>query len=811
VVISKLTSYYLPILLCLGAPAFAQVNVWTQRYNDARTGANLSEIRLNTTNVSDVTQFGKLFSLTVDGSTQAQFLSVLNVAIPGKGTHDVVYVATMNDKLYAFDASSNTGANADPLWVVDFANPAAGITAVPIVDLTGSNSLNIVGNVGIAGTPVIDPGTGTMYLVARTKENGSYLQRLHAVDIQSGAERPGSPVEISASVQGAAGPVIFDPKIHNQRSSLALANGQVYIAWASHEDFGAYHGWVMTYDADTLAQTGVFCSTPNGKLGGIWQSGWAPAVDALGNVYYISGNGDWDGSSNFGESYLKFAPGSGLTLIDSFTPDNWAALNARDADLGSSGSIALPGTNLLAGGGKSGILYVLRRNGLGLEETGNVQIVQQLVTGGGQIKGGPIYWDRISSEGPSLFIWADNDLLKAYHFNGSTFDITPASQSAVRAVQGSSGGVLALSANGNAPGTGIIWASMPYNQNGDHGVVTGILRAFDATDLKREIWNSRMNLARDDSGTWPKFSPPLVVNGKVYLGSFSNRVSVYGLLPPGFMLAVSPAKSVVLPGDSAKYTVNIGAQGGFSDVVKLTVADLPAGASFSFDSSILTISTSASTPLGNYTVLVKAVSGALSQTVSVILTVSSLGPGRGAVSIDFVGTGVAMDPQEIAGVVPKAFWNSAAGAASDSPLALVDETGAATLATVSWMSDNGWKLPIADQPGDRRMMAGYLDTGSGNATTVTVAGLASNTYDVYVYADGDNGGSTRTGIYDIGGPAVSLTDPPSTNFNGVFTEANYLKVTFTGTGFTLTAAPGPASDNTRRAAVNGIQIVPSAP
>ena len=764
-------------LLLSVVPLYPQVNVWTHRYNDARTGANLSEIRLNTTNISDPANFGKLFSLPVDGSTQAQPLSVLNVPIPGKGTHDVLYVATMNDKLYAFDATTS----APPLWVVDFTNPAAGVTAVPIVDLTGSNTLNIVGNVGIAGTPVIDPGTGTMYLVARTKENGAYLQRLHALDIQSGAERPGSPVEITASVAGASGPIVFNPKIHNQRSALALAHDQVYIAWASHEDFGAYHGWVMTYNAQTLEQTGVFCSTPNGALGGIWQSGWAPAVDATGHVYYISGNGDWDGSSNFGESFLKFAPGPGLSLTDSFTPDNYRALNTADADLGSSGAIALPGTNLLVGGGKSSILWLLTRDNLGLEQSGNTQVAQQLSVRGGQIKGGPVYWDRISSDGPALFIWADNDALKAYHFNGTTFDPSPISQSTIRAASGSSGGVLTLSANGNAPGTGILWSSMPATQNGDHGVVTGILRAFDATDLTKELWNSRLNLARDDVGMWPKFSPPLVVNGKVYVGSFSNRVSVFGLLPPGFTLSASPVNTIVRPGDSAKYTINITPQAGFADPVKLTVTGLPAGATFSFDQAILAITTTSNTPVGAYTLVISGISGALIATTSVTLTVNATGPGKGAVSIDFVGTGVPMDPQETAGVIPKQFWNSAPGAASDTPLALVDETGAPTTATVTWICDNAFRLPKPDQPGDQRLMNGYLDTGNANPTTVTVTGLAPNTYDVYVYADGDNGGATRMGIYN----GIGLIDAANTNFSGVIPRptipaSNYLKFTFTG-------------------------------
>jgi hypothetical protein len=506
-------------------------SVLAERYNDARTGANLAETQLTTANVN-VTQFGKLFSQTVSGSTQAQLLYLPNVAIPGKGTHNVIFVATMNDVLYAFDADSNTGANASALWVHDFTNAAAGITPVPIADIVGSNSLNIVGNVGIESTPVIDPASNVMYLVARTKENGSYVQRLHAVAVETGADLPGSPVTISGSAGGAT----FDPKIHNQRSSLALANGKVFIAWASHEDKNAYHGWVMAYDASTLTNVGVFCVAPNsGGQGGIWMAGCAPAVDASGNVYYVSGNGSWNGTTEFGESVLKFNTATGLALADWFTPDNWAALNSSDYDMGCCGALLIPGTNLIVATGKAATFFLLNTGSLGHEQTGNGQIVQHFqenTNGGasGAPKGGLAYWNRTTGAGPWMYVWAENDFLKAFHFNGSTFVTTPASQGTVKAPSGSSAGVLALSANGSTAGTGIVWASIPINQNADHGVVNGMLRAFDANDLTKELWNSQQNSTRDATGTWPKFSPPVVVNGKVYLGSFSNKITVYGLL-----------------------------------------------------------------------------------------------------------------------------------------------------------------------------------------------------------------------------------------------------------------------------------------
>ena len=511
----------------------AGVRVLTERYNDARTGANLSEHVLNTRNVN-VRSFGKLFSHAVSGAVQAQILYLPHVLIPGKGWHNVIFVPTMNDLLYAFDADNAKGTNADPLWVRDFTDPAHGITAVPITDIVVTKGPgNIVGNVGIESTPVIDPRTNTLYVVVRTKENGSYFQRLHAVAVETGADLPGGVVTIHAT----AGALTFDPLIENQRSSLALARGQVFIAWASNEDKNPYHGWIMSYAAATLAQTGVFCTTPTGKEGGIWMAGWAPAVDREGNVYYISGNGDWNGTDNFSQSFLKFCSLQSLQLLDWFTPEDWAAMNLHDFDVGSSGGILLPGTHLFVGGGKNGIFYLLNTRNLGHLTAGNTGAVQLLSINSlapphGSIKEGPVYWNRHGRKHPWLYVWADNDYLRAFRFNGRTFDPTPVSQSTFAAPTGyTTGGSLSLSADGQREGTGIVWASIPFNGDGNHGTTPGVLRAFDANNLSRELWNSEQNSARDRTGDWPKFSPPTVANGKVYEASFSDQISVYGLLP----------------------------------------------------------------------------------------------------------------------------------------------------------------------------------------------------------------------------------------------------------------------------------------
>ncbi len=837
----------LPFLLFVLTPVtFGQVNITTERYDQSRLGANLSETQLNTTNVN-VNTFGKLWSYTVSGSVYAQPLYIQGVNIPGKGTRNVLYVVTMNDVVYGFDADSSSNA---PLLILDLTTQVPGSVPVPITDIVGPN-LNIVGNIGIESTPHIDLATNTMYLVARTKEsgnscgtvNGSYCQRLHALDISTFAEKFGGPVIIQGSVPGTGnasvnGTLNFDPKIHNQRSSLALANGQIFIGWASHEDQNPYHGWVMSYSAASLQQTGIWCSSPDGFMGGIWMSGRGPVVDGNGNVYYISGNGDWNGTRNFGESFVKFGSSAGMPLLDWFTPDNWSSLNAGDTDLGSSGPILIPGTDLLLGGGKASIFYLMHTSSLGHEQSGNGQIVQSLANNGGEIKGGPVYWNRSGGVGPWMYAWSNGcDYLKAYHFNGTRFDSSIVSESTIASPCGASGGVLTLSANGSTPGSGIVWSSMPLADDGDHGVHQGILRALNADDLSKELWNSRLNATRDDSGNWPKYSPPTVVGGRVYLASFpadgiSNAsLNVYGLLTatPDFAIAASPASSGVNPGGSVSYTISTSSLFNFSGAVALSVSGLPAGATASFasnnigtpGSTKLSVSTTAGTPLGSSTLTITGTSGSLTHATSVTLTVTTSTPGAGVISIDFVGRDTPMSPAEIAGVVARSNWNEVQGS-SGSGFALVDETGTTTGATISWSSSPVWSLPIADTPGNFRMMNGYLDT-VGQNTTVTVAGLPANAsgYDIYVYADGDNGSATRTGTYQISGTGITtavinLTDAANINFGGAFTQANnsagnYVVFSITATGFTLTAIPSTASDNTPRAPVNGIQIVPHAP
>ena len=831
------------IALFTAFTAIGQVSILTNLYDNNRTGANTNETILTQANVNPQ-RFGKLFSYPVDGSVYAQPLYVPNLSVTqgqARGTHNVLLVCTMNDSVYAFDADQN-----QTLWSVNFTNAAAGVTPVPIADITGSDDLNIVGFVGIESTPVIDPATQTMYLVARTKEvtglSTAYVQRLHALDILTGAEKFGGPVAINASAPGtgeqsAGGMVPFNGEMNNQRSGLALAHGQVIIAWASHEDDQPYHGWVMAYSASTLAQTGVFCDTPNGAEGGIWQSGRAPVVDPLGNVYYMTGNGTTDESGDFGESVLRFNTRSGLTLTDFFTASNFNSLNNGDVDLGSSGLILLPQIDKLVGGGKQGIFYLLNPSNLGHYVAGDTQVPQEFTATNNEIKPGPAYWVS-ASKGPLVYLWGEMDVLKAFHYNGTNFDTTPLLQGTLSTPQGEPGAAIVISASGSTDASAILWASMPISQDADHGIVAGMLRAVNATNPTQELWNSQVNAAQDSTGIFAKFTPPVVVNGKVYMASFSDYVhpsyvNVYGLLFPNpkFTLAARPTAVAVRPGASATVQIKVNPQPGYSflGTVSFGLQGLPAGATGTFSPATvtssgfttLTLATTAAAQLGSAALTVTGTGAktGLTSTIPLTLNVSNT---DFAYSLNFVGNGVMVQPGDLAGVVPKANWNNLAGAASSGPQALVDETGTAGTATAVWRADNPWAVPIANTPANFEMMQGYLDDADSNPTTVTVSGLPAtpNGYDVYVYSDGDNESYTKTGIYTISGPgltaeSLAITDLANTNFSGTFTRAtasnpagNFVVFRLSGSEFTITATPYEAGNGVLRAPLNGIQIIP---
>ena len=499
-------------LLC-ALSAHAQVSVLTYHNDLARTGQNLRETILTPATVSSG-HFGQVFSETLDGQVYAQPLYMPEVNIPGKGVYNVVFVVTEHDSVYAFDADRG-GA---PLWHVNFTNPALGVTTAPADSLACKV---IAPEVGITGTPVIDPTSRTLYVVAMTLEQfgRTYFQRLHALDVATGAEKPGSPVEIQASIPGAGDGntlVRFNPRFYKQRSGLLLLNGVVYTAWSSHCDAGNYHGWVIGYDAENLQRVSVYTTTPDWYAGSLWQGGAAPAADAEGNIYVVSGNGTFDadrGGQDLGESIIKLSSLKGLSLADYFTPFNAELLSEKDMDLGSSGALLLPdavGTpahpHLLVSGSKEGRIYVLDRDNMGHFQSGSdSQIVQSLPAAVGPLFGIPVYFNN------AVYFAGKDDVVKVFSISNGLLSEKPVSQSVGPVPY--LGSVPSISANGSIQG--ILWTVDSSAQ----------LRAFDASNLANELY-------RGSIGSYVKFSTPTIANGRVYMGTMNGLV-VFGLVNSG--------------------------------------------------------------------------------------------------------------------------------------------------------------------------------------------------------------------------------------------------------------------------------------
>lgn len=561
------------------------VIVSTYHNDNARTGRNLKETILTPASVGSG-KFGKIRSLMVDGDVYAQPLYLSNLIVAGK-SRNVVFVATQHDSVYAFDGDDGT-----QLWKVSFLT-GPGVSTLKLADIRNAD---ISPEVGITGTPVIrvdkmDASKNTLYVVAKTKTvaagTTTYEQRLHALDVTTGDERPNSPVLIAGQVNGSgtgwdtppmppsnvdndgAGHVVFNPLRQNQRAGLVLSKGVIYITWASHGDIPPYHGWVMGYDADTLKQMAVFNASPNGGRVGIWQSAAAPAADADGNLYFTTGNGTFEptldaagfpNQADFGDSVLKLAPdastpaapnpnGWGLKVIDYFTPFDQFKLGGpdQDTDLGSGGVVLLDDQpsgppHLLAVAGKEGVIYLINRDAMGKFDPAKDNVVARLpaIPGGVSLIG-----DAFSTPtcfGSSLFFVgaplrdttgapiggaAGPNPLREFTLAGGK--LTPAKSTAV--MFGWKTCTPTVSASGTT--NGIVWL---VQAEGYRPIVPSILHAFDATDLGKELYNSDQAVTpagtkRDQPGIGMKFCVPTVANGKVYLGSV-GEVAVFGPLGP---------------------------------------------------------------------------------------------------------------------------------------------------------------------------------------------------------------------------------------------------------------------------------------
>lgn len=497
----------------------------TAQYDNMRTGANLNEKILTPANVN-AQHFGKLFSYPVDGDVYAQPLYLPNVEIPGKGKHNVLFVATESDSVYAFDADAGSAA---PLWRAKLADPGAGIKPLSESDV---RCFFIGPEIGITSTPVIDLKTGTLYVLARTKESKGvmaapeYKQKLHALAITTGAEKFGGPVEIKAAIPRAGGTSIeFDPRAENPRAALLLSKGSVYLTWASSCDEGPYYGWVMAYDAQTLAQKAVFNTSPDTRFSGIWQGDAGPAADQHGNVFVVTGNGEFDGTTkgrNFGDTVLKLGTdGAGLKPLDYFTPSNQRQLNDRDNDLGSSGPVLLPDQpgahrHLLVTAGKEGKIYVIDRDKMGKFQPGNDPHAVQTIAASRGAFGAMAYWNE------NVFFIGSESRLQDFAVVEGQLTLKAAGNAKFL----DSGATPSVSSDGAKDG--IVWAASSKNWNEQAGRAA-VLYAYDASDVHRELYNSEQNSSRDRAGIALRFVIPSVINGKVYLGE-KGEVDVYGLL-----------------------------------------------------------------------------------------------------------------------------------------------------------------------------------------------------------------------------------------------------------------------------------------
>jgi Bacterial Ig-like domain (group 1) len=520
----------------LTALSSAQVSVLTYHNDNSRDGQNTSETLLTTTNVNSAS-FGKLFSYSVDGFVAAQPLYMPNVQIGGN-THNVVFVATQHDSVFAFDADGHNGSA--PLWQVSLINPAQGITSIPINE-QGCNGVTGYPEMGIQGTPVIDPIGNTMYVVAKTKtlvgQQKTYQVMLHALDITTGAEKFGGPVQITGSVQlSGGGTLVFNSLTECQRPGLLFSNGVLYIGFGSNGCDLKALGWLFAYEGSTLQQLAVLNVAPNDTYGAnIWEGGDGLAMDTSGNLYLATGNGTFDantGGNDYGDSVLKIIlNGSALQIIDYFTPYNQLNMAANDLDLGSGGVMLLPtqtGTstpNLLIAAGKVGDIYLINQNDLGEYNPNNNDQIVQWIPGALAVQyGSPAYWND------TVYFAAQGDPVKAFSLINGVLSTTPIAESPGWAEIGSP----SISANGAV--NGIVWLV--------HSPSNPILSAMNALNLT-QIYSTNQNPTRDGLGAIAHFVTPTIANGRVYVGTACTlqmgttnctsgqtpQLVVYGLFP----------------------------------------------------------------------------------------------------------------------------------------------------------------------------------------------------------------------------------------------------------------------------------------
>lgn len=757
--------------------------VYTYRDDNLRSGVNSKEYVLTPSNANK-SSFGKLFSCAVDGAVYAQPLWVANVAIGG-GTHNIVIVATQNDSVYAFDADNGTGTSCTQYWKASLLTSAygAGQNATPVPAADTGETGDIPTPIGITSTPVIDPATNHLFVVSKTKESQQYYQRLHRLNLGDGTETAGAPQVVAATVtgsgSGSSGNVLPYIALHqNQRPGLALANGTVYIASASHGDINPWHGWVIGYDANTLTLSGQFCTSPNTHGGGIWMSGSAPVIDSSNNVYVIASNGQYDGVTEFGDSFLKLSTTGGLTLSDWFTPDDQVTLNSNNGDLGAGGAVTLldsiagPHAHLLIGGGKEGILYLLNRDNMGHFNSGNNNAaVQTWSLSSSGISSSGEFWQN------TFYIAGVNAPLAAFAFDSTLgkFNTNPTSQS--NSSFAFPGLTPAISAAGTS--NGIVWA-VDSSASGTNGAPTGpaVLYAFDATNLGNELYDSAQAAGnRDQAGTAVKFAVPTIANGKVYVASL-GQLTVYGLLN----LAPAAAAPTFSP-----------APGGYTSPQNVTISDTTSGATIYY-------TTDGSIPTTSSAVYLTPVAVGASETINAIAVAPGVNDSTvssGAYTIQGQGTGNISFVQE----------NYATPQSSPTSVA-VPYTGAQTqgdlnVVVVGWNNSSATVSSVADSKGNVYAAAVGPTTISGvasqtiyfakqigaaaagaNVVTVTFSGAAAfPDIRILEYSGADPNIPVDVVSASTGSSASSTSAAATTtNANDLLFGANLVQTSTTGPG-----------------------------
>ncbi len=721
----------------------------------------MQETILTPANVN-AASFGQLFASPVDGQVYAQPLYLQSLTIAGK-THNVVFVVTENDSVFAFDAD----AGGSPLWNVTLTDAAhgaaAGATAVPTM-----SDCSLGGpTYGITGTPVIDITTNTMYVVSMTQENGYPVSRLHALDVTSGAEKFGGPTTITATVSGSGsgssgGTLAFDPEWENQRPGLLLVNGTVYIGWGSFCDLGPWHGWIMGYSASTLQQLAVFVGSPNGSGAGIWLSGAGLSADTdgtsgAGRMFVATGNGDFTatvpyttGNVDYGDSIVNLNLSSGFQVADDFTPYNQATLDADNSDLGAGGVLVLPdqpgpyphllinlgkgqaGYNTLSGG----VIFVLNRDNLGGYGTTGDNVLQRLSVSEGEL-GMSAYWNG------NVYFWPGGGVpLWQYSLMNGVLSSSPvavSSETSPAVAQHMANPV--ISANGST--NGIVWTIDTSSTALGGPTYPSYLGAHSAANVATTLYSSATNAARDTvPGSAVSFASPTVANGKVYVGS-AYYISAYGLLTgPNFSLTANPASVSVAPGATATSTITVVPANGFTGTVTFSASGLPSGVTASFSptsssgTTTLTLSAASTAAIGSSVVTVIGTSGSLTESVAVNLTVSA---------------------------APNFSLTAA-------PTNLTVAQSASGTVTVSVVPSSGFTGTVAFSASGlpSGVTASFNPTSSTSATTLTLSASGSAT--------------TGTSIVTITGTSGSLTH----------TTAVSLTVT-AAPSFALTASPGSLS------------------